>query len=91
MPENRWALCRSKSPYIIGWRITAGLWPKRFSILASFKVRGLLPLPVRTAHTDITGSDDFSIVLRGPRSMKSGPIAMTSEALPITYCADTSL
>ena len=50
----------------------------------------LLPAPVRTAHTLITGLVDLSAVYLGPIRMKSAPRALTCADLCITYSYFTS-
>ena len=51
----------------------------------------LLPEPVRTAQTDITGFTDFTWVASSPIKRKSAPAASTIEALCITTSWGTSL
>ena len=45
---------------------------------------GDFPQPVRTAETATTGTRASSIVRRGPRSVKSAPVASTREASAMT-------
>jgi hypothetical protein len=75
----------------MGWRITTTPLPQARSRRTTRRVVWLLPLPVRTAHTDTTGTFDLSMVLRDPRSLKSAPAASTIEALCISVSWDTSL
>ena len=51
----------------------------------------LLPQPVRTAPTAMTGFELFSIVSFGPRSTKFAPAACTIAATVITCWYETSL
>ncbi len=48
------------------------------------RVVWLLPDPVRTAHTEITGFRLLIIVVVALSSLKSAPAALTSEARSIT-------
>src|SRR5690242_4759149 len=41
---------------------------------------GLLPQPVRTAHTEITGTAERSWVRAAPSNQKSAPAAVTRDA-----------
>ena len=52
---------------------------------------GLLPAPVRTASTAMTGTEHGTVVLPGPSSEKSAPAANTREAWCMTNSCDTSL
>jgi len=61
------------------------------SSCATFREVWLFPDPVRTAHTETTGTLDLSMVVVGPISLKSAPLARTCEALCMTYSWDTSL
>ena len=49
------------------------------------RVVWLLPAPVRTAHTAITGFVLLTIVWSGPSRRKSAPSAFTSAERCITY------
>ena len=75
----------------MGCLTTTTLRPLDFRILATLLEVGLFPAPVLTAPTEITGFEDLSMVLFGPRSMKSAPAARAMEALCITYSWETSL
>ena len=50
----------------------------------------LLPQPVRTAQTAMTGLVDSSIVLRCPMMRKSAPAVLTMAALCMTFSYDRS-
>ena len=52
---------------------------------------GLLPAPVRTASTEMTGTEHVMAVLSGPSREKSAPAASTREAWCITNSWETSL
>ena len=65
--------------------------PRFRSSRATRRVVWLLPLPVRTAHTETTLTLARSMVALGPSSRKPAPAASTSEALCITVSWDTSL
>ncbi len=51
----------------------------------------LLPLPVRTAPTEMIGLLEANIVRRGFSSRKPAPAASTREARCMTVSCDTSL
>jgi hypothetical protein len=75
----------------MGWRTETTRRPFARRMLATRRDVWLLPLPVRTAHTDTTGTEALIIVAFGPMSLKSAPQASTSEALCITVSCETSL
>jgi hypothetical protein len=54
------------------------------------RVVWLLPLPVRTAHTAITGMEAASIVSPAPNKRKELPRAITRDACSITCWCETS-
>ncbi len=64
-------------------------FPRRMS--ETFRVVGLFPAPVLTAHMDINGFCDSSMVVLGPMRRKSAPHARTSEALFITVTWERSV
>src|SRR5579871_1755325 len=90
MEPNRWTAWAARSPYGIGWRITATRRPLLRKNRATYRERGLLPDPVRTAQTLTTGFEDRIIVEAGPASTKLGPAARTADALCITSASDRS-
>ncbi len=64
--------------------MAATFLPMAIRIWLTRRVVWLLPLPVRTAQTEITGLLLLIMVSRGPSRMKLAPAAMTSEALSMT-------
>src|SRR4030043_360777 len=81
---KRCQICSRRSPYGIGCLIAATLNPLLFRILATIREVWLFPDPVLTAHTETIGTFDFTIVVLGPISRKSAPLAIASEALCMT-------
>ena len=88
---KRCTFCFTRSPYGMGWRTETTRRPFARRRLATRRVVWLLPAPVRTAHTETTGTFAFSMLAFGPISRKSAPQASTSEALCITVSCETSL
>ena len=81
---KRWQICFVRSPYGIGCRTAATLLPAALRILTTAREVWLLPAPVRTAQTAMTGLVLCSIVCRCPNMQKSAPQAFTSAALCMT-------
>ena len=75
----------------MGWRIATTRRPFARRMAATRRVVWLLPAPVRTAHTDTTGTFAFSMLAFGPMSRKSAPQARTWDAWCITVSCETSL
>ena len=59
---NRSARCAFRSPYGMGCRTTTGFQPRWRSSEAMRRDTGLLPQPVRTAQTEMTGTLAFNWV-----------------------------
>ena len=57
--------------------MTATCLPAALSISATFLVVWLLPQPVRTAQTDMTGLEDCIMVCSPPNNLKWAPTAST--------------
>ena len=74
----------SRSPYGIGCRTSATDRPCERRIRPTARLVWLLPQPVRTAVTAITGLTLFSIVDLGPSRVKSAPAASAIDALCMT-------
>ena len=90
MLAKRWTRCLRRSPYGIGWRMAATRNPLSRSRRQTSREVWLLPQPVRTATTAMTGRRERTIVLSGPSSLKSAPADIAREALAMTYSNDTS-
>ena len=74
-----------RSPYGMGWRIATGFLPAFASIAAIKRVTPDFPHPVLTAHTEITGFEEWSMERSAPRSTKLASSEVTSEALCMRY------
>jgi len=68
----------------MGWRTTTTFLPISRRRSDTRRLVWLLPDPVRTAHTEITGTLDSSMVSFQPIRRKSAPAARTIEARCIT-------
>ena len=68
----------------MGWRMTATFLPRALRYSQTLRVVWLLPQPVRTAQTAMTGFLEGSMVCFQPMSRKSAPAALTMEALCMT-------
>ncbi len=60
--------------------MTTGFQPMLRSSVAMRRETGLLPQPVRTAQTEITGTFDANCVRSAPSSQKSAPAATARDA-----------
>jgi len=74
----------ARSPYGTGWRTTATRTPSSPRICATRRAVWLLPQPVRTAPTAITGRPLRNMVWSIPRSTNSAPAAFTRDAARMT-------
>ncbi len=75
----------------IGWRTTTARRPAFLSALNRWRVRVLLPAPVREATTATTGTGDSSMLSLGPSSAKEAPLASAIDARCMTCWWRTSL
>jgi len=64
--------------------------PASRSMVWILRVVWLLPAPVRTAHTAMTGLVLLTMTLSGPISMKSAPREFTRAERCMTYSYGTS-
>jgi len=69
----------------MGWRIETTFLPASMSMRWILRLVWLLPAPVRTAQTAITGLVLLTMVWSGPRRRKSAPSALTSAERCMTY------
>ncbi len=84
MLAYRCTFCATRSPYGMGWRMATTFFPCARSRLQTLREVWLLPAPVRTATTAITGFVERIMVFSAPSTVKLAPSDMTSEALDIT-------
>jgi hypothetical protein len=82
---------RSRSPYGIGWRITATRRPRLRSRPDRKRAVCDFPQPVRTAETAMTGTRAGSQVRSGPSRTKSAPAESAREARCMTRACGMSL
>ena len=75
----------------MGWRITLTCLRRSRKNRAIRRVAELLPTPVRTAETLITGLVEAMVVLSDPKKAKLAPAANTADALCITSWWEMSL